>query len=497
MLMSEGTGDWDPVEFEIHGREVLALIREHFEAIRDIPVTRPYDPRELIASFDSPIPETGESFSQILGDTRQQVLPDLVHWNHPSFHGYFPTCASFPGVLAETLTAALNVNSMLWKTSPAASALEQVVLRWIAEMVGFSQDSDGLLAAGASLATLYVLAAARDDALDFDVRKQGMSGPDSPKLRVYASDQAHSSVDKAVITLGIGLDNLVRIPSDGNYRMRPELLEEAIRNDLAAGVRPVAVVATVGTTSVAAADPLARIADICSRYEVWLHVDAAYGGMYALSSKLRGALEDVSVGDSLVVNPQKTLFVPLEATALYCRRAGALANTFRLVPEYLTSSHAGGSFDYMDLSPQLGRGFRALKLWWVVRTFGREGLTSRLDHAIELADWLREKAASHPDWHCPAPSLYPLVCLRYEPVRVMSDPEMTDERRKEILDALNARILTVINESGTAFVSHSVIREGFVIRVSIGNIHTVGADIEKLWDLLTDTAEKQLGTVTV
>lgn len=494
--MPEGVGDWDPAEFERHGREVLALIRERFEGIRRLPVARPYDPRQLVAALDGPVPETGEDFSRILDDTRERVLPDLVNWNHPSFHGYFPSCASFPGVLGETLTAALNVNSMLWKTSPAASALEQVVMRWIAEMAGYPQDADGLLASGASLATLYALAAARDEALEIDVRRQGLAVSGLPRPRVYASDQAHSSVDKAVITLGIGLDNLVKIPSDDAYRMRPDLLEEAVRADIAAGDKPTAVVATVGTTSVAAADPLEPIARICRRHGIWLHVDAAYGGMYTLASKLRDGLEDVSVGDSLVVNPQKTLFVPLDSTALFCRRPGALANTFRLVPEYLTSTHTGDVFDYMDLSPQLGRGFRALKLWWVVRAFGREGLGSRLDRFVDLADALRQWAGRHPDWSCPAPSPYPLVCLRYEPERITSDTGLTDERRREVLDALNARIVSAVNDSGTAYVSHSVIREGYVIRVAVGNIHTDRDDVGKLWDLLTATARKELGALT-
>lgn len=485
--MPDAPGDWSPTDFERHGREVLAAVRAHFEQVRDVPVARPYDPAELMSRLGTDVPEDGEEFPRVLKDTWEKVVPDLVQWNHPAFHGYFSTCASFPGVLAETLTAALNVNSMLWKTSPSASALEQVVLRWLADLAGYPGDADGLLVGGgASLANLYALGAARDAALDHDVREEGMVVPGAAVPRVYTSDQAHSSVDKAAITLGIGLRNVVRIPSDDAYRMRPDLLEEAIARDVAAGHRPVAVVATVGTTSVAAADPLRPIAEICRRYGVWLHVDAAYGGFFALADSLRGTLEDVSVGDSLVVNPQKTLFVPLDSTALYCRRPGALANTYRLVPEYLTSTHAGGTFDYMDLSPQLGRGFRALKLWWVIRSFGRSGLRERLDFAVELADWLRDRAAGHPDWQCPAPSRYPLVCLRYAPAAGSA------ERDGAAVDELNARIVQEVNASGTAYVSHSVIREGYVIRVSLANIHTTREDVARLWDLLNRTAEKCL-----
>lgn len=482
------TGDWAPADFERHGRELITSLRDHFEHIRDVPVARPYDPQQLTDLLGTAAPDQGEDFSRILSDTWEKVVPDLVHWNHPAFHGYFSTCASFPGVLAETMTAALNVNAMLWKTSPSASALELTVLRWLAEMAGYPADADAVLVGGASLATLYALGAAREAAYDtHDIREQGLTGPDVPTPRIYTSDQAHSSVDKAAITLGVGLRNVVRIPSDARYRMRPDLLEEAIVADLAAGRRPVAVVATVGTTSVAAADPLGPIADICRRRGVWLHVDAAYGGLFALSTALRPALEDVSVGDSLVVNPQKTLFVPLDATSLHCRRRGALANTYRLVPEYLTSTRTGGTFDFMDLSPQLGRGFRALKLWWVIRAFGLDGLRSRLDHAVELAGRLRALAEAHPDWQCPVPSDYPLVCLRYRPAD--APPPDTPEGRAA-LDTLNARVVAEINDAGEAYVSHSVIRDGYVIRVSLANIHTVSNDIVRLWDVLNRAAEK-------
>lgn len=483
----EATGDWAPVDFERHGRELLASLRGHFEHVRDVPVARPYDPAELMARLDSAAPEQGEDFSRILADTWDKVVPDLVQWNHPAFHGYFSTCASFPGVLAETMTAALNVNAMLWKTSPSASALELTVLRWLADMAGYPADADAVLVGGASLATLYALGAARDAAYAHDIRELGLAGPDIATPRIYTSDQAHSSVDKAAITLGIGLRNVVRIPSDEGYRMRPDLLEAAIAEDLAAGRRPVAVVATIGTTSVAAADPLGPIADICRRHGVWLHVDAAYGGLFALSDTLRPALEDVSVGDSLVVNPQKTLFVPLDATSLHCRRRGALANTYRLVPEYLTSTHPGGTADFMDLSPQLGRGFRALKLWWVIRTFGLEGLRARLDHALGLAAALRSLADAHPDWQCPVASDYPLVCLQYRPA---DGPRPDSEEGRAALDALNARVVAELNDAGEAYVSHSVIREGYVIRVSLANIHTTPEDITRLWAALNHVAEK-------
>lgn len=483
-------GDWAPADFERHGRELLSMIRGHFESIRQVPVTVPRGSMELLASLCTDLPETGEDFGRILADTRELVMPYLVHWNHPSFHAYFANSASFPGILAETLTAALNVNAMLWKSAPAASALERVVLGWIARMTGYPEDANGVLVNGASLATLYALAAARDAALGDDARERGITGPDIPVLRVYTSDQAHSSVDKAAITLGFGQANVVRLAPDEHYRLQPRSLDEAIRRDLAAGSRPVAVIATVGTTSVGAADPLAAIAEVCERHGVWLHADAAYGGFWRLAPSLAEVTENLAVADSMVVNPHKCLFVPMEATALYCRRPGALARTFRLVPEYLSSPQDADTIDYMDMSPQLGRSFRALKLWWVIRSFGRDGLADRLGHAVALADWLRHAVAQHPDWRCPVSSIYPLVCLRYEPERFPAGDSMTAADRQKALDALNAEIIRTVNASGAAFLSHAVIGGDYVIRVSIGNIHTMRADVERLWRLLTETAER-------
>ncbi|OLF11287.1 pyridoxal phosphate-dependent decarboxylase family protein [Actinophytocola xanthii] len=478
--MSERVGDWAPAEFERHGRELLAMVREHFESVREVPVTVPRTSAELMDALRAPLPEAGEDFARVLADTRDRVLPHVVHWNHPSFHAYFANSASFPGVLAETLTAAMNVNAMLWKSGPAASALERVVLDWVAELVGYPAGADSVLVNGASLATLYALAAARDAALGDDVRVNGV--PAGATLRVYTSEQAHSSVDKAAITLGIGQANVVRLPVDEHYRLRPEVLEEAIRRDLAAGAVPVAVVATVGTTSVGAADPVAPVAEVCARHGVWLHVDAAFGGFWRLAPSLTDAVEDLSPADSLVVNPHKCLYVPMEATVLHCRRRGALARTFRLVPEYLTSHQDADTVDFMDLSPQLGRSFRALKLWWVIRSFGRAGLARRLENSVGQARWLRASVERHPDWHCPVTSLYPLVCLRFEPAALRG-------RRAEV-DALNAAVVEEVNASGSAFVSHAVVEEGYVIRVSIGNIHTTHEDVERLWELLTAVAAR-------
>ena len=470
------SGDWAPDDFTRGAEDVTALIGEYFEGLRECPVSSDVPPSEIRAMIPQRPPVHPEPFSTILEDTRKAILPNLTHWNHPRFFGYFAISGSSPGILADMLTSALNVNVMLWRAAPSAAVLEEVVLGWMAEMVGYPPDSDGVLVNGASLATLYALAAARDQMEGLDVRAGGLTAVPAP-LRVYASDQAHSSVDKAVITLGIGQRNLVSVRSDHAYRMDPAALDDAIRRDLQEKARPMAVVATVGTTAAGAADPVEDLAAICAEHGLWLHVDAAYGGFWRLVPHLHDRLPALDRADSIVVNPHKVLYAPLEVSALYSRRKGALANTFRLVPEYLETEHVDGAIDFMDFSPQLGRSFRALKLWWIVRSFGTAGLSQRLAHSCRLADELRSAIAADPDWELPFASPYPLVCLRY-----------LGRGRNAEGDAVNSEIVRRVNQSGRAFVSHAVLRDGYVIRVSIGNIRTRQEDVDALWTLLRETA---------
>ncbi|SFJ86689.1 pyridoxal phosphate-dependent decarboxylase family protein [Thermoflavimicrobium dichotomicum] len=487
-------GDWEPEQFEAYGQALLKRIREHFEHIRETPVTSHISPAELLALLDKPLPEKPQPFEHTLEETWNKVIPHLTHWNHPSFHAYFSISASFPGILADLLISSLNVNALVWKAAPAASALEKVVLRWMAEMVGYDPTAEGVLLNGASLATFYALAAARDVDPDLDVRTKGFTGRLLPKLRIYTSDQAHSSVDKAAIALGIGTENVVHIPTDEQYRMRADKLEEAIQLDIEKGYRPMAVVATVGTTATGAVDPISSISQICKQYGIWLHIDAAYGGFWNLVPEVQAHAESLQLGDSLVVNPHKCLYTPLEVTTLYCRRKGALANTFRLVPEYLQTVKEDGSVDYMDYSLQLGRSFRALKIWWVIESFGREGLAKRMGESIRLARWLEDQIAAHPDFLCPASSPFALVSIQYVPQSIQTMLKTASSKEREILqqyvDQCNAKLLEELNKTRTAYASHAVIREGYIIRISIGNIHTTEEDIQRLWNTLQVLAKK-------
>lgn len=315
-------GDWDPRELEANGQELLARIRRHLETIRQQPVTTDIGAAQLTALLDDPLPERPTPFGEVLDDTWERVVPHLTHWHHPSFHAYFSTSTSGPAILAEALTATFNVNAHVWKSAPAAAAVEGTVLRWMAQMTGYPEDADGVLLNGASLATLYALTAARDGLTDLAVRERGIVGRDLPVLRLYTSDQAHNSVDKAAITLGIGTDNVVRLPVDARDRMDPRALREALRDDVRRGLRPFAVVATVGTTATGAIDPLPEIAAVCREFGVWLHVDAAYGGFWRLVDGIRPEVDHLGLADSVVVNPHKVLFSSLEVTALYSPAQG-------------------------------------------------------------------------------------------------------------------------------------------------------------------------------
>ena len=469
-------------ELDAQGARVLAWVHEylaHPERHRVLPAVAPGDIRRQLPARP---PRTGEPLAAILDDFERVVLPGITHWNHPAFFAYFAISSSIPGILGETLAAALDVNGMLWKTSPAATELEQVVLDWLRGMVGLPDDAGwfGLITDTASISTLLALAAARE-AVELDVRERGLAGrADLPALRVYCSEHAHSSVDKAAITLGLGHANVVKVATDAEYRMRPELLREAMAADVARGMRPIACVATVGTTSTTSVDPLRDVAAVCGDYGAWLHVDGAYGGVAGLVPELRWAMDGVELADSLVVNPHKWLFTPVDCSALWTRHPQVLKRAFALVPEYLTTSTDDVAPNLMDYGVQLGRRFRALKLWMVIRAFGVDGLAERIGAhcalAREFAAWVEAEAG----WETCAPVPFSLVCFRHVPRALAGD--------ETALAAHNARIMDVVNASGRAFLSHTRLGERWVLRLAIGNIRTERAHVAEAWALLREAA---------
>ncbi|HEX8187217.1 MAG TPA: pyridoxal-dependent decarboxylase, partial [Pyrinomonadaceae bacterium] len=436
-------GDLPDDEFRRLLHEVADWVADYRAGIETRRVVPEHRPGAISESLPDAPPEAPEAMDEILRDFDRVIMPGIVHWGHPNFLGYFATTTTAPGIIGEMLAAALNVSAMTWQTSPAATELESVVLEWIRQMLGLPPEFRGVVYDTASVAVLHALAAAREE-LGFDVRREGLAGRDAiPALTLYASDQAHSSLEKAAITLGVGEANVRRVASDGDYRMDVNALRRAIEQDVSAGRRPLAVVATVGTTSATSVDPVAEIAGVCREYGVWLHVDAAYGGAMALLEEGRHLMLGVEMADSVVFNPHKWLFVPLDFSALYVRRPEALRRVFSLVPEYLRgdAERAGETVpNYMDYGIQLGRRFRALKAWFVIRAFGREGLAGRVREACRLARVVAGWVEADDRFELAAPVLMGVVCFRARALPGGAEGDLSGEELDDLNELLLAHV---------------------------------------------------------
>ncbi len=471
--------DMGTEEFRAALQRVGEWVAAYRERVGELPVLSRVRPGEVGAGIPETAPTQGEPLDALLTDLDRLVVPGLTHWNHPGFMAYFGISGSGPGILGELVAAALNVNGMLWKTSPALTEVEQAVLRWLAAALGLPVDWFGMIADTASTSTLVALAAARE-AAGVAVRERGLAG--SVPLVMYCSEDAHSSVDKAGIVLGIGLDHVRRIPSDGDYRMRVDLLEAAVREDLAAGRRPFAAVATVGTTSATAVDPVPAIADVCRRHGLWLHVDAAYAGSAAIATEYRWLLDGCERADSLVTNPHKWLFTPIDCSVLYTSRPLVFRAALSLVPEYLRTD-AGEVVDLMDYSFQLGRRFRALKLWWVLRHFGTDGIAERIREHCRLARLLAGWIDAEPGLERLAPVTTSVVCFRLRPGGVDDEGD---------LENLNRAALDAVNAGGEVFLSHTKLKGRFCLRAAIGNLQTDERHVRRVLELVRSAAGQRL-----
>lgn len=456
------THDMPPDEFRRFGYEAIDWIADFLANTRDYRVLPDVKPGELTGALPSAGPEQGESMEALLRDFCEQIVPATTIWNHPRFFAYFSISASGPGILGELLTAALDVNGMLWKSSPAATELEQVSLGWLREWLGLPNDFFGIIYDTASVSSMHAIAAARELCFPEVRENGGLNG-----AVMYCSEHAHSSIDKGAIALGIGHKNVRKVPVDSEFRMMPDALERMIGEDRGAGRKPFCVVATTGTTSTTSVDPVARIAGIAERERLWLHVDAAYGGSAAVVPEMQPLFSGWERADSIVMNPHKWLFTPTDISVLYTRRPEILRRAFSLVPEYLKTAEDSRAINLMDYGVQLGRRFRALKLWFVLRYFGREGIAAILrDHiamAKEFAGWVRRDER----FEVVAPVPFSLVCFR---LRGLDEP--------------NRMILERVNATGQAFLSHTVLNGNFALRLAIGNIRTTRDDLRFTWDLI-------------
>jgi aromatic-L-amino-acid decarboxylase len=468
------TGDMDPESFRIYGHQVVDWIADYLGHVGVYPVLAQSAPGDIRQALPDKPPVQPESMETILADFERIIMPGITHWNSPGFLAYFGITGSGPGILGEMLSGALNVNAMLWRTSPAATELEQVTLDWLRQMLGLPHPLFGVINDTASSGVLYALAAARE-ALPLHIRQQGIAGrTDVPRLRYYASQEAHSSVDKAGIVLGVGQEGLRKIGVDSEYRMDVGQLEQAIREDIAEGWQPFAVVATVGTTSTTSVDPVPQIADICERYGLWLHVDGAYGGSAAVDPAMRWTMAGCERADTMIVNPHKWLFTPIDCSVFYTRKPDVVKAAFSLVPEYLRNTESTGEEvpNLMDYGTSLGRRFRSLKLWMIMRYFGQEGLAARIREHVRLAQLFAQWVDEAPAFERLAPTPFSTVCFRAHQSGI-------DDESK--LEALNEGIMNHINTQGRFFLSHTKLNGIYTIRVAIGNLRTTETDIRDLW----------------
>ena len=467
----------DREDFRRFGHEFVDWIADYFDRVEDLPVLAAIEPGDLKAQLPQTPPEHGESMEQILADVDRLIVPALTHWSHPSFFAYFATSTSAPGIFGEMLASAFDNKAMLWRTSPASTELEEVTLDWLRQMMGLDPGMIGIIYDTASVSSMHAIAAAREG-VEQRIREEGMSGrPDLPLLRVYVSEQAHSSIEKAVITLGLGQRSLRKIPTDKQFRMDAKALAAAIDEDKRAGYLPFCIVATVGTTSTSSIDPVAEIVPIGEEHAMWLHVDAAYAGSAAVVPELRHILDGCARADSLVVNPHKWLFTPFDLSVLYCRHMDLLRRAFSLVPEYLRTPEQEKVRSGSDYGIQLGRRFRALKLWMVMRYFGHEGLAARIREHCRLARLFASWVDESSDWELLAPVPLGLVCFRARP----GDGHNRDDKR---LDVLNEAIMHGVNATGRALLSHTRLNDKLTLRLSVGNIRTTEKHVRQVWELL-------------
>ena len=468
-----------PAEFRTHGHAVIDWIADYLDKPEQWPVLPDVQPGELRSALPQSPPLHGEQMDTILEDFQQLIVPATTHWNHPAFMAYFANSSTAAGVLGEALTAALNVNAMLWRTSPAATELEMLTLDWLRQMIGLPGEFFGAIADTASSNTLYALTAARELHPELRIRERGMIGrQDLPPVLIYCSEEAHSSVDKAVMTLGFGQNALRKIPTDDKLRMDANALAEAIERDRRNGAIPLAIVATVGTTSTTAIDPVPVIAGICERERIWLHVDASYGGVAAILPEMRYVLEGCDRADSLVVNPHKWLFTPMDCSVLYTRRPDLLKRAFQHIPDYLVVNDGKDAVNLMDYGVALGRRFRALKLWFVIRHVGVEGLRSMVREHIGIARRLAEWIDADPELERMAEVNFSTVVFRHRP------PGLSDNS----LDEHNARILEAVNGTREVYLSHTRVRKRYSLRIAIGNIHTTEVHVRRAFDLVREAA---------
>ncbi|PIQ27697.1 aspartate aminotransferase family protein [bacterium (Candidatus Blackallbacteria) CG17_big_fil_post_rev_8_21_14_2_50_48_46] len=466
----------EPHEFRQHAHHLVDWMADYLEEVRQWPVSPQLAPGAIYQQIPEAAPATGESFDAIFADFQTQIMPGMTHWQHPRFFGYFPANSSPPSVLAEMLTATLGAQCMSWLTSPAATELEERMLEWLRDLLGLPRQWVGVIQDTASTATFCAILSAREKASQGRANSQGLQG--LPRYTLYCSSEAHSSIEKAVRMAGLGSENLRKIEVDQNFALQATALETQIQADRAAGYEPLCVVAAFGTTGSTAIDPLAEIAAICQREGLWLHIDAAFAGSALILPEIQALAHGLEYADSFVFNPHKWLLTNFDCSAYYVRDPQALLDTFALTPEYLKTGQDAQVKNFRDWGPQLGRRFRALKLWFVLRSYGAEGLKSLIQTHLAWAQTLAKTLKAESDFEVLAPVHFNTLCFRYAP------PGKTPED----LDRLNPKLLEALNASGKLFMTHTRLRGVYVLRWVIGQTRVSWEDLAESWEQVKSTA---------
>ncbi|HMN49506.1 MAG TPA: pyridoxal-dependent decarboxylase [Ignavibacteriaceae bacterium] len=470
--------DMPSKEFRKNGYKLVDWIADYLTNIENYPPLSQVNPGDILKRIPQTPPTNGEDIENVLSDIDKILIDGITHWNHPGFMAYFNSTSSGPGILADLLSAAFNANGMLWKTSPAFTELERAMMNWFRQMVGLPENYWGIIYDTASTSSMHAVAAAREQ-LNLKIREKGMAGRnDLPRLRLYCSEQAHNSIDKGALTLGIGLEGIRKIPVNEKFEMIPQKLKAAIDEDKKNGWLPFIVVATVGTTSTTSIDPVEEIAEIAEKNNMWLHIDSAYAGVTAMIPEMKWITKGWDRADSIVINPHKWMFTPTDLSIFFTRKPDVLKRAFSLSAEYLKTNQDSEVENLMDYGIQLGRRFRSLKLWFIIRYFGVEGLAARIKNHIELAKEFTKWIDDEKDFERMAPVPFSTVCFRYNPQNLS----------EEELNKLNEDLLEKINQSGKIFLSHTKLNGKFVIRLTIGSIRHEKRHIVDAWDLIKTMA---------
>jgi aromatic-L-amino-acid decarboxylase len=465
-----------PEEFRKYAHELVDWMAGYMENVEKYPVKSSVKPGEIFDRLPAHPPEKPESFETLMKDFEEIIMPGITHWQSPNFYAYFPANTSPPSILAEMIISTLSAQCMIWETSPAAAELEGKMMIWLRDLIGLPSYFEGVIQDTASTSTLAAILTAREKKTGFRINDEGADRAGT--LRVYCSGQTHSSVDKAVKISGIGRKNLVKVPVTDDFSMDPVKLREAVESDISKGFIPCCVVATLCTTGTTAVDPVRAIGEICAEKDIWLHIDAAMGGTALILPEFQWMLDGREFIDSFVFNPHKWMFTNFDCSAYFIKEPAYLIKTFEILPEYLKTRSRGKVNDYRDWGVQLGRRFRALKLWSVIRMYGVEGLREKIRYHIKIASRLAELISNEPDFEILAPVVINVVCFRYRP----------EGGNDDTLNRLNETLNHRLNDTGKIYLTHTVINGKYTLRMVTGQTNVTTEHVEKAWDLVKTTA---------